>query len=82
MLQNGIDFSLPFPGALLVLTAVLYAQNGSLGPPHAMDSPVSAFPPLQFPLLAPLMEWRGVFMLLLSRMCTNIYTFATVFINK
>lgn len=48
-----LTFFLPFPGALQVLVAVLCPQKGSLGPPHVRDSVVSAFPPQQFPLLAP-----------------------------
>lgn len=54
-LQNGIDwFFLPFSGALLVLIAVLCPQKGVIGTSSCRrGSLVSAFPPGQFPLLAP-----------------------------
>lgn len=67
-LLNGIDFFLPFSGALLVLTVVLCPQNGSLGPLHATYSLVSAFPhhssSFSWPLAGVSLTWRrGLFML-------------------
>lgn len=70
------------------LVAVLRAQNRALGSLHAMDSPVSAHPPLRFPLMAPYsrtspcVERRSVFMLLLSWMCTNVYVFASFHLSE
>lgn len=70
-------FFLPFSGALLVLIAVLCPQIGSVGPPHATDSLVSASPPGQFPLLAPCRSFpmwrRDLLMLCLSRTCRNSF---------
>lgn len=73
-----LTFFLPFSGALLVLIAVLCPQKGSLGPPHATGALWwSAFPPGQFPLLAPCrsfphMEERS-FHLHLSWTCRNSF---------
>lgn len=66
---------------------MLHAQNGALGFPHAMDSPVSAPTPRDshlWPLAggAPLVERRGVFVLLLSWTCTNVYSFASFHLSE
>lgn len=70
-----LTFFLPFPGALLVLTAVLCPQKGSLGLPHATGSgvcPLQELPP------------RGgeVSMLHPSQVCRNTFAWYSLRCSK
>lgn len=77
---------LPFPGALLLLSLLCCAPRTGhwdlLTPWTRRCLPSHHHSSLSWPLVGASRAWRGVFMLLLSWMCTNVYSFASFHVSQ